>query len=240
MTIRIAVLSGKGGVGKSSIASVIAKILSERNKVLLLDMDLCGPSIGHIFNIHTKLLKAERGLVPAKVTDSLDIISMSLLIKNTDAVIWRAPKKLSVLQLFYESNNHDFVIYDTPPGISEEHFYLIDKIDYIFVVTTSQNVALSDSIKSLEFARKYNLKVLGVIENMSGLECQMCNNVTNIFSIRGGEELSKECSVPFLGRIPYDRKLLEITNDSSFIEKCDTTKTYQIFKDIISNDNLFN
>lgn len=238
MVTRIAVLSGKGGVGKSSVACLIAKILSENHKTLLLDMDLCGPSTAHILNQKGRLLKAERGLVPSKVTPNLDLISMSLLIKDNDAVIWRAPKKISVLEMFYESVNHDFVIYDTPPGVSEEHFFLENKTDFVFLVTTSQNVALSDSLRSIEFAKENNLKILGVLENMAGLECSKCKKVTNVFSVNGGEELAKEYSLDFLGRVSYDYKLLEITNKGNFLEECEVTDSYRIIKEILKKKEI--
>jgi len=165
--LKIAVMSGKGGVGKSSISILLSTILSEDRRTLLLDFDLCGPSIVSGLNIKGEVYKAEKGLVPIRITENLHALSMASLVRETDSVIWRGPKKISTLSMFYDSiDGFDCVVIDTPPGLSEEHRFLAEKGICTLIVTTPQNISLSDASKAVTFCLTNGLPIIGVVENM--------------------------------------------------------------------------
>ncbi|KAM0687264.1 hypothetical protein COBT_001497, partial [Conglomerata obtusa] len=217
MTQVIAVMSGKGGVGKSTISSLIALIASETGKTILLDFDICGPSINHIFNTNKKVHKAVKGLSPVQITENLYILSMSSLIKQTDSVIWRGPKKLQVLNMFYESiSEFQYVIIDLPPGLSEEHQFLVDKNINIVIVTTPQNLSLNDTSIAINFCLEKKLRIIGLIENMSGFKCENCNCNVNIFAKKGGVLLAEEYGIDFLCAIELNSTIGDIIEDGSF------------------------
>ncbi|WEL39227.1 cytosolic Fe-S cluster assembly factor NUBP2 [Encephalitozoon hellem] len=227
----IAVMSGKGGVGKSSISIMLSTMMSERKKTLLLDFDLCGPSIAGGLGVRESIYKGEKGLVPVKVTENLYMLSMALLMKDNDSVIWRGPKKISVLSMFYESiDGFENVIIDMPPGISEEHEFLVGKDACALIVTTPQNVSLEDSSRAINFCISSGIRVSGLIENMSGYRCECCGSLTNILGSRGGERLSKEMEVPFVCRLPIDPLLCEALDEGRFVEKCESIDTYVGFR----------
>lgn len=229
--VMIAVMSGKGGVGKSSISIMLSTMMSERRKTLLLDFDLCGPSIASGLGVRESILKGEKGLIPAKVTERLYILSMALLMKDNDSVIWRGPKKMSVLSMFYESiDGFSNVVIDMPPGISEEHGFLVGKDISTLIVTTPQNISLEDSSRAIDFCTSNGIEVLGLIENMSGYCCECCGSLTNIFGSKGGERLAKEMGIPFVCRLPVDSFLCEALDEGRFTEKCESADAYIRFK----------
>ncbi|EEQ82546.1 hypothetical protein NCER_100723 [Vairimorpha ceranae BRL01] len=235
---KIAVMSGKGGVGKSSISILLSTILSEKHKCLLLDFDLCGPSCFSSLNGKGEVKKAKKGLTPIQITNNLYVLSMGSMIKPDDAVIWRGPKKLSLLNLFYDSiDDFDFVIIDTPPGVSEEHGFLIDKNIYSLIVTTSQNVALSDTVKAIDFCKINNIKILGIIENLSGYKCNCCGHITNIFASKGGQQLSQHYLINFIEKLPIEPLFGELLDTKEFILKYQELKTYKILKKWINREN---
>lgn len=235
---KIAVMSGKGGVGKSSVSVLLSLLLSKRNKVLLLDFDLCGPSCVKSLNATGSIIKAEKGLKPIKINDNLDLISMGSMISETDSVVWRGPKKLSMLNMFYESiDGYDYVVIDTPPGVSEEHGFLIDKDIQSIIVTTSQNIALSDSVKAVEFCKENNIKVIGVIENMSGYECECCGEKNYLFASKGGQLLAEEYDLPFLCSLDIDSNLSKLMDNGRLKEEFDTLKNSKILENEVINSN---
>lgn len=234
MVKKIAVMSGKGGVGKSSISLLLSSILSETKKVLLLDFDICGPSCLMPLNLSGTIKKAEKGLVPLQATKNLYVISMASMIQKEDAVIWRGPKKLSLLKMFYESiDGFDYVIIDTPPGISEEHDFLIDKDVNALIVTTSQNVALNDTALGINFCLDNKIKIVGIVENMSGLKCKCCGKINNVFAKKGGEFLAMEYNLSVFCTLPLETFFCKILDTGEFLKNYQETETYKIFKENI-------
>lgn len=232
----VAVMSGKGGVGKSTVCALAALALSENAKVILLDFDLCGPSISAILNAHGKVFKSEVGLVPIAVTKSLHVLSMSNLIRESESVIWRGPKKTSALNMFFESvGEYDYVVIDTPPGLAEEHWFLCDKDVRSIIVSTPQNVALSDTAHTINFCHGKGIEIVGLFENMAGLTCEKCACVTNVFGAKGGEQLAKEHGVRYLGTLPIDRSLIAAMTRGDVVDVKHSLPSYKIVRDIIKD-----
>jgi len=217
---KILVLSGKGGVGKSLVSSQLAiSLVKAGKKVGLLDIDICGPSIPRILGLENQRLKTcSEGWVPVYTDSSQNLAVMSiafLLPDDTSAVVWRGPKKSAMIKQFLEDvlwQHLDYLIIDTPPGTSDEHLSIIENLqqynpDGAVIVTTPQEVSLSDVRKEITFCRKIGLPIIGVIENMSGFICPHCEECTNIFSSEGGKLLAEEQKVSFIGKIPIDPSL---------------------------------
>lgn len=236
----IAIMSGKGGVGKSVVSAMVALALSEQSRVILIDFDICGPSINAMLGITSKIYSSADGLVSASVTDNLDALSMSSLIRNTDAVIWRGPKKVSVLNMFFESaRKYDHVVVDTPPGLSEEHWFLKDKDAKCIIVSTPQNVALSDAVASIEFCKRNGIDILGTVENMAGLTCEMCACTTNIFGSKGVERLADQFGIRHLCSLPVDRDLIRAIDEGKLPEIRNSLSTYKVIQKLFQNGTLF-
>ncbi len=220
----ILVLSGKGGVGKSTVSANLALSLVEKgHKVGLLDVDLTGPSIPKIFGLeHQTVHQSSMGWLPVytDATRRLGVMSIGFLLTNQDdAVVWRGPKKTAMIRQFIQDvawgSDLDYLIVDTPPGTSDEHISVVEylksyPLDGAVIVTTPQKVSLIDVKKEINFAKTVELNVIGLIENMSGFICPNCSSCSNIFSKGGGEALAKEMNVPFLGAIPIDPNLTRL------------------------------
>jgi ATP-binding protein involved in chromosome partitioning len=209
---KILVLSGKGGVGKSTVAVNLAVSLARAGKrVGLLDVDLHGPSIPKMLRLEDHTVQVENdSLVPVQLGD-LKVMSIGFLLRGRDEpVIWRGPMKMGVIRQFLKDvawGDLDYLIIDSPPGTGDEPLsvcQLIEGADGAVVVTTPQDVATADVRRSIGFCRALKLPVLGVVENMSGFVCPSCGRTTEIFKAGGGEAMAKEMGVPFLGRIPLD------------------------------------
>lgn len=216
---KLVVLSGKGGVGKSTVAVNLAVSLVERGySVGLLDIDIHGPSIPKLLGIEKSMPVAnEQGkMLPVIYTESLRVISIGFLLQRAeDAVIWRGPLKYGVIKQFLKDvswGELDYLIIDSPPGTGDEPLsvcQLIDNADGALIVTTPQDVALIDVKKSITFCQKLNMPVVGVIENMSGFTCPHCGERIAIFKSGGGERMSAEMHVPFLGSIPIEKNITD-------------------------------
>jgi ATP-binding protein involved in chromosome partitioning len=215
---KILVLSGKGGVGKSTMAVNLALSLSlAGQRTGLLDIDIHGPSVPKILNLEGRMVEAMADtLLPIEVGANLKVMSIGFLLSSAaDAVIWRGPMKHQMIKQFLkdvEWGKLDFLVVDSPPGTGDEPLaviQLMENADGAVVVTTPQEVALSDVRKSITFCRSLNLPVLGVLENMSGFVCPKCGQRTDIFKAGGGENMATEMNVPFLGRIPIDPQIVE-------------------------------
>ena len=206
------VMSGKGGVGKSTMAASVATVLAERGlRVGLLDIDVHGPSIARIMGLNGLPLNSVDGKIqPYPYADNLKIISMQGFLQNQDdAVIWRGPMKIGVIKQFLTDVDWgplDVLVIDSPPGTGDEPLTIAQYIPGCgaIVVTTPQGVALADVKKSLNFCRQLGMNIVGVIENMSGYVCPECGHFSPIFKTGGGESLALEFKVPFLGRMPID------------------------------------
>ncbi|KAJ3393209.1 cytosolic Fe-S cluster assembly factor cfd1 [Lobulomyces angularis] len=244
----VLVLSGKGGVGKSTVSVNLALSLYFQGfKVGILDVDLTGPSIPRMFQVdHKQVHQASNGYrnidfendvtflflndrwVPVFVDQEqrLSVMSIAFLLQNKDdAIVWRGPKKNAMIKQFLSDvswGELDYLIIDTPPGTSDEHISLVEflrgqNLDGAVVVTTPQAVSLADVRKELNFCKKVEVPVLGVIENMSGFVCPHCAECSDIFSKGGGEKMANDFKVPFLGSIPIDPSFSSIVKDDATI-----------------------
>jgi ATP-binding protein involved in chromosome partitioning len=241
---KLLIMSGKGGVGKSSIAANIAVGLSLREKqVGLMDIDIHGPSIPTIVGLEgAPLSQTEQGLLPVIYSGSLKVMSIGFLLRDrNDAVIWRAPMKHGLIKQFLSEvawGNLDYLVVDCPPGTGDELIsitQLLGKTDGAVIVTTPQDVALNDVRKSISFCRQVGVPVIGVVENMSGFVCPGCKAVVDIFKSGGGERLAAEMKVPFLGRIPIDPRVVEYSDlGKPFLSHCTESPAVEAFNAIIN------
>jgi ATP-binding protein involved in chromosome partitioning len=209
---KIFVMSGKGGVGKSSIAVNIAAALAARGrKVGLLDVDIHGPSVPHLMGIKG-LLDVDRGkiLKPKKYNDNLSVVSMESLLQDQDqAVLWRGPMKTSAIRQFVSDvswGDLDCLIIDSPPGTGDEPMTVLKTIPdaLCIVVTTPQEISLADVRKAINFLQYAKANILGIVENMSGLICPHCQGEVSLFKKGGGKDLAEKYGLTFLGAIPLD------------------------------------
>ncbi|CAG0881907.1 unnamed protein product [Darwinula stevensoni] len=216
----IVILSGKGGVGKSTISCQLALCLKAQGfKVGILDVDLCGPSIPYLLGLEGQSIhQCSQGWVPVYPNEDQNLAVMSigfLLQSRDDPVVWRGPKKNAMIKQFLADvfwGDLDYLLIDTPPGTSDEHITVMENIrqvhcDGAILVTTPQAVAVGDVRREATFCKKAGIPILGVIENMSGFTCPHCKECTNIFSMDGGKQLAKIAQVPFLGSVPINPEI---------------------------------
>lgn len=210
---KIIVLSGKGGVGKSTVAANLALSLAGRGRAVgLVDVDIHGPSIPRILGIEDRPVEVlDEQLLPVPIGKNLKAMSIGMLLRGRDeAVIWRGPLKMGIIKQFLRDvlwGDLDYLIIDSPPGTGDEPLsvvQLIEDLDGAIIVTTPQDLSIIDVRRSIQFCRTVNLPVLGVVENMSGFVCPHCGKTTEIFKSGGGEKMAGEMNVPFLGRVPLD------------------------------------
>ena len=218
---KIMVMSGKGGVGKTTVAVNLAVQLAlNGNKVGLLDSDIHGPNVPKMLGIEDMRPEAsESGMNPVKFpigdNNGIDVMSIAFLLPDTDsAIIWRGPMKMNAIQQFTEDvswGELDYLVVDLPPGTGDESLSVAQlvKPDCAVIVTTPQEVALLDSRKAVNFAKQVGIPNIGIIENMSGFMCPHCKKEINLFKIGGGEKAANELNVLFLGRIPVDLKIVD-------------------------------
>jgi Mrp family chromosome partitioning ATPase/Fe-S cluster biogenesis protein NfuA len=214
---KIVILSGKGGVGKSTVATNLALALAAHGKkVGLLDADLHGPSIPKILGAEDGKLTGNHNKIEPLKLNGLKVVSMGFLLKDRDSpVIWKGPMKMGAIRDFLGRiawGELDYLIIDLPPGTGDEPLtiaQLIPDPKGTVIVTTPQDVALVNVRKSLNFARMLRLPIIGVLENMSGFLCPNCGHENALFKTGGGEKVAREFGVPFLGKIPLDGKIVE-------------------------------
>ncbi len=240
---KIAVMSGKGGVGKSTVAANLAfELALKGNKVGVFDSDFHGPSIPQMLGGKKDIRSIKKDSIePVEVNSNLKVISMEFLLPKKDsAVIWRGPLKMKAIKEFKETvdwGDIDYLIIDLPPGTGDEPLSIAQQFDDLegsIIVTTPQEVAVQAVRRSIDFSRKIGMKVLGVVENMSTLTCPNCGENLDVFGSGGGKKMAEELGINFLGSIPLDpqimesgevgRSLMEIESDSS-----------KAFKDIVEN-----
>jgi len=229
---KIMVMSGKGGVGKTTIAVNLSYALSLMGKkVGLLDIDLHGPNVAKMLGLEGMRISGnDREIEPFEDTYGLKVISMAMILERSDEpVIWRGPLKTAAIREFLGDvrwGELDYLIIDSPPGTGDELISIcqfIPNLDGVIIVTTPQDVATLDSKKAIMFAKKLNVPVIGVIENMSGFICPHCKKEINLFGKGGGERIAYNMGVPFLGKIPLEP---EITNSG------DSGKPFVLFKNL--------
>jgi ATP-binding protein involved in chromosome partitioning len=240
---RLLVFSGKGGVGKSTVAANLGLALSERQLMVgLIDIDIHGPNLAKMLGVEGKRLEegGENKILPVAVTKNLSLVSMSFLLQNTDTpVIWRGPLKMKLIQQFLSDvvwGKLDWLIIDSPPGTGDEPLSVAQLIPAsgAIIVTTPQEVSLLDSRKAVNFARQLNLHIYGIVENMSGLACPHCGTQIDLFKRGGGEKAAKELGIPFLGSIPIDPQIVQLGDDGKpFIVHNPESQASRAFNSIV-------
>jgi len=233
------VMSGKGGVGKTTVAVNLAYALSLiGNSVGILDIDLHGPNIAKMLGIENRsIYTSGAGIEPVEVSTNLKAVSLALTGYDSDQpVIWRGPMKAAIIRQFLADVNWgelDYLIIDSPPGTGDEPLsacQLIPSVSGIIIVTTPQDVAILDARKSVLFAKEIKIPVVGIIENMSGFICPHCHIETDIFKKGGGEKAAQELKVPFLGRVPFQSEFVEFGDKGtpfvSFQEKSTSVEAF--------------
>ncbi len=236
---KIVILSGKGGVGKSTVAGAIAVSLAmEGYEVGLMDVDVHGPTIPNLFgltNARPGLTPAEK-LVPLKVLPNLKVMSIGFLLQSQkDALIWRGPLKIGLIEQFIydvEWENLDYLIVDCPPGTGDEPLtvFQLMKDAKAILVTTPQNVSVIDVEKSVTFCEKMGIKITGVVENMAKITCPDCGKEFRIFPGKGGERIAEEFKIKLLASLPLSHKLMEKA-DNGELHKA--VKEMNMFKPVI-------
>ncbi|CAH1400408.1 unnamed protein product [Nezara viridula] len=234
---KIFILSGKGGVGKSTVTSLLGRALAARfpeKNIGIVDIDICGPSMPRIMGLlNEQVHQSGSGWCPVYVEENLAVMSIGFLLSSPDdSVIWRGPKKNNMIRQFLSETDWgedglDFMLLDAPPGTSDEH---LASTGYLkptgntsaIIVTTPPELALLDVRKEIDFCRKVGLNILGVVENMSPFVCPKCHVASDIFpkNTGGGEKMCKEMEVPYLGRLPLDPMLGKACDEGvSIIDK---------------------
>lgn len=240
------VLSGKGGVGKSTVAvNIAASLAAADREVGLLDIDFHGSSIPSLLKLEGALSGGStgRGLVPVRYSDHLKVMSVEFLLREQSdaAVIWRGPMKHRTIRQFLgevDWGHLDFLIVDAPPGTGDEPLSICQMAPpraQAIIVTTPQKVAVKDVKKSIEFCKILGMPVFGIVENMSGFVCPQCGAVHDLFMKGGGERLARETGFRFLGAIPFDPRVVIASDEGKpFVLKYPTSPTARAFDEIIA------
>jgi len=244
MKNRLLVFSGKGGVGKSTVAANLALALAQKGmKIGLLDIDIHGPNLPKMLGVEDKRLDVSPvGIKPVEVKKNLKLVSMSFLLQDPNLpVIWRGPMKMKAIQQFLGDvkwGELDWLVIDSPPGTGDEPLSVAQLIPATgaVVVTTPQEVSLMDSRKAVAFARRLNLNILGIIENMSGMVCPHCGKRIDLFKAGGGQRSAQELGVPFLGKIPLDPQIVILGDEGkAFIDAQPQSEASQAFMRVVDN-----
>ena len=217
----IMVMSGKGGVGKSTVSVNLSVTLAKKYRVGLIDADINGPDDPKMLGVSDAEITAkDNQILPVSSKYGVDVISMAFLLPTEDtAVIWRGALRHKAIQQFLEEvawGERDFIILDMPPGTGDEGLtvaQIVPEVEGVIIVVTPQDVALLDAKKAINFAKQMEIPVLGIVENMSGFVCPHCGETVDIFKRGGGEEAAKKYGVPFLGRIPLIPEVVANSDD---------------------------
>jgi len=231
---KILVMSGKGGVGKSSVAVALALSLARRGfKVGLMDVDIHGPNVLRMLGLKDPFdLKSAQFQLPPDLYHNLKVISVEAVMRDREiAVIWRGPLKHQLIRQFLTEVQWgflDYLIIDAPPGTGDEPMSVAQTIPeaQALIVTTPQEISLADVRKSINFCQKSNLKILGLVENMSGYRCPHCGEDLPLFKKGGGERTAQAYKVPFLGSLPFDPRVVEAADLGQLTELKEENSLY--------------
>jgi Mrp family chromosome partitioning ATPase len=243
------VLSGKGGVGKSTVAVNLAMSLSLRGlRTGIVDVDIHGPSVPKLLGLSGQRVTVQNEeIVPIEVFKRIKVVSMGLMLDgNEQPVIWRGPMKATVIREFLQHvawGDLDYLVVDCPPGTGDEPLsiaQLLGAKSSAVIVTTPQQVATVDVEKCITFCRQLGLPIAGIIENMSGFICPHCGTEADIFSIGGGKNLAERFRLPFLGRIPIDPDIVKSGDEEEpYMHFYPKTETGEILDDIVDRIMAF-
>jgi ATP-binding protein involved in chromosome partitioning len=238
----VMVISGKGGVGKSTVASNIALALAGRGqKIGLLDIDIHGPNLPKMLGVEKERMQSPHAnrIEPVRISDNLKLVSTAFLLPGENqAVIWRGPLKMKIIQQFLSDiqwGKLDWLIVDSPPGTGDEPLSMAQLVpaSSAIIVTTPQEISILDVKKSIDFARKLNLRVLGIVENMSGFKCPHCGKEIPLFKEGGGKKLAQDMGIPFLGAIPIEPEIVEAADKGFlYVEKFPDSPATKALKEI--------
>jgi ATP-binding protein involved in chromosome partitioning len=248
---KIVILSGKGGVGKSTVTANLATAFAQKyndKKVGILDADITGPSIPKMMNARKeKVRSSPLGIIPATGHLGIKLISMDYLLASDETpVIWRGPLKSSAIRQFLSDvmwGNLEFLIVDLPPGTGDEALSImqfIPNIDGVIIITIPSEVSQIVVKKAVTFTRQLNIPIIGIIENMSGFICPKCGEETDVFQRGGGQKISDDLKIPFLGRIPLDQQIAEDTDKGKpFIAQQSDLPAAKAFMKVVSKISTF-
>jgi len=241
----LVVMSGKGGVGKSTVAANLAASLAREteSKVGLLDADLHGPNIPKILGLEDDRLGGDENSIDPIELGNLKVMSIGFTLPSKDSpVVWRGPLKMKAIKQFLGDVNWgelEYLVIDLPPGTGDEPLSIaqqLENIDGSIVVTTPQDLSLLDSRKAVNFSKKLDLPVLGLVENMSGFVCPHCGESTEIFKSGGGEKAAEELGENFLGKIPLDQRIVKTGDEGvPFVDAYPDSEASEAFSRIVSN-----
>ncbi len=246
---RIAVFSGKGGVGKTTVGVNLAyALLMEGYATGLLDADITGPNVPKMLNVNEDIIYLNEKIVPFEKYGA-KMISIASLIKNGQPLIWRGPMRSKVINQFLADvdwGELDYLIADLPPGTGDEILTIGQEMkpDIAVVVTTPQEVSVLDAERAVNMAKKLEIPFIGIVENMSGFVCPHCSAVLNIFGEGGGKELATSLNVQFLGSIPIDidARILSDKGKPIVLEKpdCEVTSAFKGIASLINSKYMIN
>ncbi|CAF0793653.1 unnamed protein product [Didymodactylos carnosus] len=246
---KILILSGKGGVGKTTVSVMIARALAAQNlKVSLLDVDICGPSIPRALGIENEQVhQSSSGWSPVYIDENFSTMSVGFLLESLEqAVIWKGPRKDQMIKRFLLDvdwdDDLDYLIIDTPPGTSDEHLSVVNylkhtNLDGCILVTTPQEIALQDVRKEISFCKQTNLNVLGIIENMAKFICSKCHKESVIFkpATGGAKKLCEENQFELLESIPLDPNIARCCDDGlDFFQEHENSQTAITYKKLVN------
>lgn len=240
---KIAVLSGKGGVGKSTVAVNLAAALAWRgHQVGILDADIHGPDVPKMLGVEgARIVGSKAGLIPVTGPLNIKVISMQFLLQTADTpVIWRGPLKMRVISEFFSNvvwGNLDYLIIDLPPGTGDESLTImqvLSDLDGVIIVTTPQAIALFDARKAAQMCKQMRVPVLGIVENMSGFACPKCGTITNVFGKGGGRNAAKDLELFFLGELPFDPRVMALSDEGKpFIVAAPDSPVAKAFQEVV-------
>ncbi|MBF0550892.1 MAG: Mrp/NBP35 family ATP-binding protein [Deltaproteobacteria bacterium] len=241
---KLLVMSGKGGVGKTTMAVNLAVAMARKGYAVgLMDVDMHGPDIPRMLGLkESARINPDRTIDPVVYSDKLKVLSVESILREKDAaVIWRGPLRAATIRQFITDVNWgeiDFLIIDAPPGTGDEPLTVAKAIEDVWgvIVTTPQEISLADVRKSIRFCRQIDMRILGIIENMSGLICPHCHGTIDLFKIGGGRRVAQESDIPFLGAIPLDPNLTQAADlGSPYLNDAAATLASKAFAEIVAN-----